>query len=112
MDLAEEEEAVTVEVITVAVTVAVTVAITAAVKVAVTVEVITAVVSAVVTVAILKLLLLLPINLLVQKVGQIEVIVILLKTLNMRVVEAGEKEEYLMIKMLQIKEQISLISYF
>ena len=42
-------------------------------------------------------LILIQINLLVQKVGKIEVMEIHLKTLNMRVEEAGEREEFQMI---------------
>ena len=45
-------------------------------------------------VAILNLMLLLVINLLEQMVGKIEVMEILLKTLNLKVEEVGEKEEF------------------
>ena len=48
----------------------------------------------VVMAAILILMLLIPINLLVQKVGKIEVMEILLKTLNLKVEEVEEKEEF------------------
>jgi hypothetical protein len=56
---------------------------------------------AAVTVVIPNLIVLILINLLEQKVGKIEVMVILLKTLNMKVVGAGEKEECPMTGMLQ-----------
>ena len=46
------------------------------------------------------------IDLLVQKVGKIEVMVTLLKTLNTKVVEVGEKEVFLM----KVKSQMSKIS--
>ena len=45
-------------------------------------------------VATLNLILLTPINLLVQKVGKIEVMETLLKTLNMKVVEVEEEGEF------------------
>jgi hypothetical protein len=57
--------------------------------------------AATVVVAIPNLIVLILINLLEQKVGKTEVMVILLKTLNMKVVGAGEKEECLMTGMLQ-----------
>ena len=82
MDLAEEEEAATAEVIMAAATVEATAeVITVAAMVAATAEVIT------------DLIALTPINLPEQKVGKIEVMEILLKTLNMKVVGAGEKGE-------------------
>ena len=55
------------------------------------------------TVAILKLTLLIRINLQAQKVGKIEVMETLLKTLNLKVVEAEEKEESQMRVMFQMK---------
>ena len=54
-------------------------------------EIIMAVATAV---GIRNLIILIPINPLEQKVGKIEVLETLLKTLNMKVVEAGEKEEF------------------
>ena len=68
MDLVEEEEAATAVVV-----------ITVATEVATVVE-------------ILNLTLLIQINLLEQKVGKIEVMETLLKILNMKVAEVGEKE--------------------
>jgi hypothetical protein len=56
--------------------------------------------------AILDLIALTQINLLVQMVGKIEVMEILLKTLNMKVVEAEEKGEFLM----KIISQMTTIS--
>ena len=75
MDLAEEEEAATAEAITAA-----------------TAEVI------------LNLIVLILINLLGQKVGKIEAMEILLKTLNMKVVGAGEKGEFLIRTTLQVRK--------
>ena len=60
-------------------------------------------VMAVMGVEILIQILLLRINLLGQKVGKIEVMEILLKTQNMKVVEVGEKEEYQMRVMYQMR---------
>ena len=57
-------------------------------------------------VVILGLIALTLIKLLEQKVGKTEVMEILLKTLNMKMVGVGEKGEYLMRVMLQ-KRQIS-----
>ena len=54
--------------------------------------------------AIMDLIALTLINLLEQKVGKIEVMEILLKTLNMKVVGAGEKGECLMREMLQMRQ--------
>jgi hypothetical protein len=61
-------------------------------------------VAATVAATILTLILLTPINLLEQKVGKIEVMETLLKTLNMKVVGAGEKGEFPMRAMLQVKK--------
>ena len=55
-------------------------------------------------VAILNLIALTLINLLEQKVGKIEVMEILLKTLNMKVVGAEEKGEFPMRAMLQTRQ--------
>ena len=66
----------------------------------VTVEVITAVTVAV----ILNLVALTLINPLGQKVGKIEVMGILLKTPNMKMVEVGEKGEFPMRAMLQTRQ--------
>ena len=80
-------------------------AITAAAMVAVTAvmeeEAITAAAMVVIT---LDLIVRILINLLAQKVGKIEVMEILLKTLNMKMVEAGEKGECLMRVMLQTRQ--------
>ena len=76
MDLVEEEEAATVAVIVAAAMVAV----------------------------ILNLIALISINLLEQKVGKTEAMEILLKTLNMKVVEAGEKGDCQMRVMLQTRQ--------
>ena len=95
MDLVEEDEAATAVLITAAATAAVAreVVITAAMAAVVTVAV-TAVIMAAVTAVIPNLIVLTIINLLVQKVGKIEVMEILLKTLNMKVVEVEEKEAF------------------
>jgi len=53
---------------------------------------------------ILDLIILTLTNLLEQKVGKIEVMEILLKTLNMKMVGAGEKGEYPMRAMLQTRQ--------
>jgi hypothetical protein len=64
----------------------------------------TVVATAAATVAvILDLIALTLINLLEQKVGKTEVLEILLKTLNMKIVGAGEKGEFLMRTMLQAR---------
>ena len=55
-------------------------------------------------VVILNLIALILINLLEQKVGKIEVMEILLKTLNMKMVGAGEKGECPMRAMLQTRQ--------
>jgi hypothetical protein len=68
---------------------------TMAVAIAVTVAVAMAVAMEEVMVAIPNLKLLTPLNLQVQKAGKIEVMVIHLKILIMKVVEAGEKGEFL-----------------
>ena len=57
-----------------------------------------------IVVAILHLIILTPINLPEQKVGKTEVMVTLLKTLNMKVGGAGEKGEFLMIVMYLMKK--------
>ena len=108
----EEEEAATAEVIVAAVTAEVIVAaVTVAVIVAaVTAEVIVAAVTAEVIVAavtagvILNLIALILINLLDQKVGKTEAMEILLKILNLKAVEVGEKEEFLMRATLQMRQ--------
>jgi hypothetical protein len=76
-------------VVTAAITV-VTVAITA----------VTVAITAVTAAAILNLILLIPINPLVQKVGKIEVMGTLLRILNMKVAGVGEKGEFQMEVML------------
>tara|TARA_A100001388_G_C28421878_1_gene335502 strand:+ start:215 stop:571 length:357 start_codon:yes stop_codon:yes gene_type:complete len=118
VDLGEEEEAV-MAVAIVAATVAATAAATAEVIVAATAEVIVAatvvaivaamaevieavmaeVIVAAMAEVIVDQVLLTLISLQVQKAGKIEVMVILLKTPNMKVVEVEEKEECLMIVM-------------
>jgi hypothetical protein len=68
-------------------------------------EVITVVAMAVATQeGILNLIILTLINLLEQKVGKIEVMEILLKTLNMKMVGAGEKGGFPMRVMLQMRQ--------
>ena len=54
-------------------------------------------------VEITNLILLIQTNLQEQKVGKIEVMEILLKILNMRMVEAGEKEEFQMRMIYQMR---------
>jgi len=54
--------------------------------------------------AIMDLIALALIKLLEQKVGKTEVMEILLKILNMKVVGAGEKGEFLMIVMIQTRQ--------
>ena len=71
----------------------VAVVITAATVVAMVAVIITAA-TVVAMVAVIPNLIVLLLNLLEQKAGKIEVMEILLKTLNMRVVGAGEKGEY------------------
>ena len=56
------------------------------------------------TVVIPNLVVLILINLLVLKAGKIEVMEILLKTLNMKAVGAGEKGEFPIRAMLQMKQ--------
>ena len=63
-----------------------------------------AMVVAAATVVIMDLIALTLISLLEQKVGKIEVMEILLKTLNMKMVGAGEKEECPMRAMLQMRQ--------
>ena len=63
-----------------------------------------AVAKVVVMAVILNLIVLTLINLLEQKVGKIEVMEILLKTLNMKMVGAGEKGECPMRIMLQMRQ--------
>jgi amino acid transporter len=114
VDLVEEEEVAMVVVIAVAAMVAViavatevVIAVAAMVVViAVATEVVIAVATEVViaVAAMVVVIVLTLINLLEQKVGKTEVMEILLKTLNMKVVGAGEKGAYLMIAMLQMKQ--------
>ena len=89
--------AVAMVVVTMAAAMVVVIMAAAMVVVATVVAMAAATMAAAMVVAILNLILLTPINLLEQKVGKIEVMGILLKMLNMKVVEVGEKEEFLMV---------------
>ena len=121
MDLVEEEEAATVVAITItaaAVTaaaateaaateaavmvVAITITAAAVTAAAVTEEAVTE--EAATAAVILDLIALTQINPLEQKVGKTEVMEILLKTLNMKMVGAGEKGECLTRVMLQVRQ--------
>ena len=62
-----------------------------------------------VTVLILNLILLIIINPLEQKVGKIEVMETLLKMLNMKVVEVGEKEEFQIRVIYQMRKINNLV---
>ncbi len=94
----------TVAVATVGLMVVATAVATVAIMVVATVAIMVVATVAVVTVGSLKLILLTPTNHLVQTVGRIEVMETLLKILNMKAEEAGEKEVFLMMVMPQIKK--------
>ena len=109
MDPVEEEEAATAAAIMVAMAAAIIVAMAAAIMVAmaaaimVAMAVATMAMAVATTVATLNLILPTPIKLLEQKAGKIEVMAVLLKILNTKMVEAGEKGEILMEVMHQTK---------
>ena len=105
MDLAEEEEAaMAAGIMVVAMAVAMAAGIMAVAMVVAMAAGIMAVDMVVAMAAgILNLIALTQINLLVQMVGKIEVMEILLKTLNMKVVEAEEKGEFQMRTILQAR---------
>ena len=68
------------------------------------VAMVVAIAAVIIVVVIPNLITLIQINLLEQKVGKIEVMAILLKTLHMKAVEAGEKGECLMRAMVQTRQ--------
>ena len=74
-----------------------------ATAVAMAVEIIMEATAVAMAVEILNLIILIRINLPEQKVGKIEVMETLLKTLNMKVVEVEEKEEFQIRVMYQVR---------